>query len=216
MKLTFVLSVLVSLSLSLSAQKKEFDLASLLESGKITTVNSKASVINDQKKGIHLGENSGEGIAWINGVTFSSGTIEFDVRGKDVVQQSFVGAAFHGANDSTFDVVYFRPFNFHAKDSIRKIHAVQYVSHPVYTWNKLRQERNGVYEKALINPPDPNGWFHARIEIAGDQVTVFVNDDKKPSLTVTKLTSVTTGKLGLWVGGGSGGDFANLKITPKK
>jgi len=216
MKLNLSLLFLVWLSLNLSAQQKEFDLPALLQSGKLTAVNSTVTAIDDQKKGIHIAQKSGEGIVWINDVTFSSGTIEFDVRGKDELQKSFLGVAFHGADDTTFDVVYFRPFNFHATDPIRKIHAVQYVSHPTYTWKKLRDEKNGIYEKAVINPPDPNGWFHARIEIAGDQITVFINDDKTPSLTVTKLTALNTGKLGLWIGGELGGDFADLKITQKK
>ena len=41
---------------------------------------------------------------------------------------------------------------------------------------------------------------------------VFVNNSKEPSLTVTKLNHRESGSVGLWVGEGSGGDFANLKI----
>jgi hypothetical protein len=216
MKIKLALLILVSTPLILLGQKKEFDLAALHQSGKLTLVNCQVTSISDQKKGIHLNEKTGQGIAWVNGVTFTNGTIEFDIRGRDVLQKSFVGIAFHAADDATFDVVYFRPFNFHSKDSVRKIHAVQYASMPGYYWKKLRDEKNGVYENGLLNPPDPNGWFHARIEVAGDQVSVFVNDDKKPSLTVTKLTSQHTGKIGFWAGEGSDGDFANLKIIAKK
>ncbi len=57
-------------------------------------------------------QNPDAGIAWINDIRFSDGIIEFDVKGKNVLQQSFVGFAFHGSNDSTYDAVYFRPFNF--------------------------------------------------------------------------------------------------------
>jgi len=41
-----------------------------------------------------------------------------------------VGIAFHGSDNKTLDAIYFRPFNFQSTDPVRKIHAVQYVSHP--------------------------------------------------------------------------------------
>jgi len=154
-------------------------------------------------------------IVWLNDITFSNGTIEIDLRGQDVFQKSFLGIAFHGVNDSTYEAVYFRPFNFHAKDSIRKIHAVQYISHPVFTWRKLRDEQNGIFEKQLVNPPDPNGWFHARIVVSEENVNVFVNEDKIPSLTVKKIGDIKSGKVGLWVGDGSGGEFSYFRIDHK-
>jgi hypothetical protein len=30
--------------------------------------------------------------------------------------------------------------------------------------------------------PDPDSWFHARIEVTDREVRVFVNDAKEPSL----------------------------------
>src|ERR1700753_392814 len=68
---------------------------------------------------IHMNEAPGDGVAWIKGQSFTEGTIEVDIRGKDVFQQSFVGMAYHGSNDSTFEAVYFRPFNFHSADPAR-------------------------------------------------------------------------------------------------
>jgi len=36
-----------------------------------------------------------------------------------------------------------------------------------------------------VNPaPDPNSWFHARIVVAFPKATVFVGDEKMPSLAV--------------------------------
>lgn len=205
------------MTLSSFGQSIKYDLPTLLNGKKLTIYQRNASTMDDGKiKGVKLDENSGEGLAWLNDVTFSTGTIEIDLRGRDIVQKSFIGVAFHGTNDSTFDAVYFRPFNFHAADPIRKIHAVQYVSHPVYTWNKLREEQNGVFEKEIVNAPDPNGWFHARIEVTPENVVVYVNDAKVPSLSVKKISKVSDGKIGLWVGNGSSGDFANLVITRKK
>ena len=47
----------------------------------------------------HMNEAPGDGIAWIK--RFTEGTIELDIRGKDAFQQSFVGMAYHGIDDST-------------------------------------------------------------------------------------------------------------------
>ncbi len=214
------ISLLVVLSMAsfcVQAQiTKKYDLADLLKKGLLAPYHRTASLLDDPfHKGIKLDEKVGEGVVWLKDVTFSNGTIEIDLRGKDVPQGSFIGMAFHAVNDSTFDGIYFRPFNFQAKDSIRKIHAVQYISHPDFTWKKLREERNGIFEKGLVNPPDPNVWFHARIEVKDNSVYVYVNDDKSPSLTVTKLNARKSGKLGIWVGAGSGGDFANLVIVSR-
>src|SRR5450755_2302136 len=88
-----------------NAQKKSFstpDLIKLAASKKITVFNRNMTLLTDvqHSNGLHLDEKPGIGLAWLDGVYFSSGTIEFDVRGKDIMQQSFVGIAFHGINDS--------------------------------------------------------------------------------------------------------------------
>ena len=74
---------------------------------------------------VHLNEAEGLGIAWISGQEFGYGVIEFDVKGKDALQRSFVGFAFHGLNDTTYEAIYFRPFNFQATDPARKAQGVQ-------------------------------------------------------------------------------------------
>src|SRR5580698_970635 len=89
---------------------------------------------------IHLNEVEGVGIAWIKGREFKEGIIEFDIKGKDAFQQSFVGFAFHGVNDTTYEAIYFRPFNFRSADAARKLHAVQYIANPAYDWPKLRAD----------------------------------------------------------------------------
>ena len=66
-----------------------------------------------------------------------------------------------------------------------------------------------------MNPvPDPNAWFHVRVVVASPKVTVYVGDGKEPSLVVDQLTDRRKGLVGLWVGNGSGGDFANFRIGP--
>lgn len=204
-------------SSALCQKKESFDLGKLLGRNNLTLRNRTAQALRDaDKKGVTLDEKSGEGLAWLKEISFATGTVEIDLKGKDVFQKSFLGIAFHGTDDQTYEAVYFRPFNFHATDSVRRIHAVQYISHPNYPWKKLRDEKNGQYEKAVNPAPDPNGWFHARIEVNATQVLVYINKEIKPVLQVNRLTDRKTGKVGLWTGDGSGGDFANLTLVRKK
>jgi hypothetical protein len=157
-------------------------------------------------------------VIWLEGVTFTDGTIECDILGKSQPRGSnFLGLAFRGVDDATFDCVYFRPFNFRAENPENASHAVQYISHPQWTWQKLRAEKTGEYEKPIAPPPDGDAWFHAKIVVAGKRVSVFVNDAPKPSLEIDTLNDRTSGRVAIWGGdAGDGGYFANLKITPAK
>jgi hypothetical protein len=116
-------------------------------------------------------------------------------------------------NDSTYEVVYFRPFNFRSPDPVRKAHAVQYVADPVYDWPVLREKYPLKYEQPVSPVPDPNDWFHAKITVTGAKIAVFVNGNPTPSLVVAPLVH-TNGKLtGFWVGNGSDGDWKNLRVN---
>jgi hypothetical protein len=209
MKNVLILSLIIlSTATICEAQKKSYDLQQLLKEKKLITFNRNVVPLTDgDKKGISM-----TGIAWLKNVNFSTGTIEIDLRGKDVMQQSFIGIAFHGVDTTTHDVVYFRPFNFRSSDPVRKIHAVQYVSHPDFPWHKLREQRNGIYEKGIDPPPAATEWFHARIVVDQTQIKVYVNNAATPSLTVDKLNAWTDGLIGLW-NEGLHGDFANLTIS---
>jgi hypothetical protein len=214
---TFACAVGLSAAPRVLAQKKavEPDLAALAEGKGLKVINRSLSALSDgARKGVRLSESPGDGFAFLEGIEFADGAIEVDIRGKDVQQQSFVGVAFHGLDEKTYDVIYFRPFNFKAEDPARRLRAVQYTSHPTYTWQKLRTEHPGKYEQPVNPVPDPNGWFHARIVVASPKVSVFVNDAKEPSLVVEQLSDRKKGLIGPWVGNTSGGDFANFKIVP--
>jgi hypothetical protein len=154
------------------------------------------------------------GLVWLDGYDFGNGVIDVDLLGRSQpVQGSFLGVAFRVVDAQTHDAVYFRPFNFRATDPARHSHAVQYVSHPRWTWQTLRTEHPGVYEQAIVPEPDGDRWFHARIVVERPNVSVFVNGATTPSLTVKELSDRSDGSVGLWVGEGSGGHFANLRIT---
>jgi len=170
---------------------------------------------DDSAPVVHLNSGSGAGIAWINGSSFSQGIIEFDEKGKDVLQQSFVGIAFHGVNDSVYEAVYFRPFNFRATDPARKLHAVQYIAMPQYDWPRLRTDYPNQYEKPVIPEPEPYGWFHVKIEVTDKKIRVFVDQNSTAALEVTPLVQLNGKMVGFWVGNESDGDWKNLKMTMK-
>jgi len=156
------------------------------------------------------------GLVWLKGYDFGNGVIEADLLGQSQPpQSSFVGVAFRVVDGETYDAVYFRPFNFRVADSTRHSHAVEYVSQPSWPWQRLRSEHPGQYEAAVVPEPDGDQWFHVRVVIERPKVSVFVNDARTPALVVTELSGRTHGSVGLWVGDGSGGHFANLRVTRK-
>jgi hypothetical protein len=212
MKKKFVLTVFLA-TMSWFAFGQTLNLQQLLKENKFNVVATSAVPLTDgDKKGITT-----DGNLWLKGVTFSQGTIDVDIRGRDVMQRSFLGIAFHAVDTGRYDLVYFRPFNFQSKDSIRRIHAVQYTYEPDFPWHKLREERNGIYEKAVNPAPLGKDWFHATIVVEGKTVTVYVNHSKTPSLVVEKLSDNTSGMIALHAGRGFlPGDFANLVIKHKK
>jgi hypothetical protein len=166
------------------------------------------------KHALKITEGKGMGLVWHDGYDFANGVIELDMLGRSQpIQGSFLGVAFRVVDGQTHDAVYFRPFNFRAADPARHSHAVQYASHPRWSWQTLRSEHPGEYEQAIVPEPDGDEWFHARIVVERPHVTVFVNGATKPSLVVKELSDRAHGSVGLWVGEGSGGHFANLRVS---
>jgi len=199
-------SIIISLTISSCSGQSNDSLQK-----KYTVVNRAISAGTDPGS-IHLSDAEGEGFAWINNEKFTYGTIEVDIKGKDKLQGSFVGIAFHGMSNSTCEIIYFRPFNFRSDDPLRKTHAVQYVASPDYGWEKLRNEFPGKYEQPISPAPDPNAWFHARITVDSKSIKVYVNGNAVPSLVVEPLVHNAGTMIGLWTD--TDGDWKNLKITP--
>ena len=190
------------------------DLAKLAD-GKGALLFNRALAVGteDGRRVARLDARAGDGGALLEGIRLGEGVIEVDLKGRDLAQRSFLGIAFHVVDWTTFDAVHFRPFNFRAADPERRARAVQYVSHPAWTWPRLREERPGRFEKAVDPPPDPDAWFHARIVLAGSRVEVFVNGAAVPSLSVEDLSPQKSGGVALFAGNGSDGAFAGLTIT---
>jgi len=200
--------------INLSAQTTtSYDLEHLLDQKKLTIVNRQANYdTKGSKKGIALSEDLDEGLAWINCVTFSTGTIEIDLKGQDVYQHSFVGIAFHGVNDSIFEAIYFRPFQFRTNDTVLKSHGVQYINLPANGWRQLRADYPGLYENKVEPSPDPDDWFHVKLVVTGTKVIVYANNAADPCLQVNTLSKIKTGMIGLYTADRSGGSYANLIV----
>jgi hypothetical protein len=195
---------------------QQVDLAGQLAAGKLKVVNREATASQGDRKGVQLSEKDGNGVAWIEGTDFARGTIELDIRGRDVPQRSFVGVAFHRQDDNTYEAVYLRPFNFRNQDVARRQNAVQYISLPDYDWPRLRKEFPSEFENPVDAAVVPTDWVPVRIVVQEKTVEIFVGGGAAAALEVRKLGTLGSGQVGLWVGNGSDGEFANLRITPLK
>ena len=193
-----------------------FDLAAMHAAGKLRAVNRDVTRLDEPgHRGVRLSAKENPGVAWIEGTDFAEGTIEIDLRGKDVLQQSFLGVAFHRKDDGAYESVYARPFNFRATDPVRHQHAVQYVQVPEFDWPRLRQEFPEEFENPVDASVSPTDWFRLRVVVQGPKVQIFVGAGAVPALEVRKLGALGRGQIGLWVGNNSDGDFANLRVTPR-
>lgn len=199
-----------------SGALQRIDLAERLGAGKLRPVNRDTTKLQGTRDGVHVSEQAGPGLVWIEGSDFAEGTIEVDVRGRDVLQRSFLGIAFHRKDDNTYDAVYLRPFNFRAADPDRHQHAVQYMASPDYDWPRLRKEFPEEFENPVDPSVAPTDWVPLRVVVKGRTIQVYVGLVKSPTLEVRKLGQHDRGLIGLWTGNNSDGDFANLRITPMK
>ena len=189
------------------------DLADLARRGALQMEGRQVIYLEDGAyRGARVSAEQNFGIAWMDGPTFSVGTVEVDVRGRDVQGQSFLGLAI--GSDASYETAYVRPFNFRTTDPSRRMHAVQYESMPAHPWSRLRSEFPEVYENPVDPAPDPNAWVRLRLVVEPARIRVFVGEGTAPDLEVERIAPNGEGRLCLWVGTASGGDFANLRVLP--
>lgn len=207
----FVAAVLIPIL----APAADYNLGELAKANKIEVFNRTLDQTKaDSPQAVFLNAAPDNGLAWITGVELSEGTIELEIKGKNQQGRSFVGIAFHGQDNRTFDAVYLRPFNFQAAEHERQSHSIQYISMPGHDWSELRSDHPGKYEFAITPAPDPDSWVKLKLVLKGKNVAAFVNGSDTPTLTVELLNDRLKGKVGLWVGNGSDGWFRNLKVIP--
>lgn len=208
----FARSIFVfALLLASPCRATEYDLQRLAEEGGLTLQNREIKTApQDAPHAVYLTSANGDGIAWVEGSDFSEGEIEVQVRGRDRPGASFVGVAFRGKGETTYEAVYLRPFNF--RNPARKNHALQYISMPRHDWSALRNSHPGKYESSLDPAPEPESWVTLRLVVSADSLAVHINDSDTPELEVDLIGEQRLGKVGLWVGNGSDGEFRRLVV----
>ena len=173
------------------------------------------------RAGVAAGQAEPDLLAVIEGLEFSNGVIEAEIAGAPAPgtfegARGFVGIAFRVKADSAkYDAFYLRPTNGRADDQERRNHATQYISHPAWTWSKLRRESPSKYESYVDLVP--NAWTKIKIEVHGAQARLYVHDAPQPVLIVNDVKSGASAKGGvaLWVGPGTIGHFRNLTVHPE-
>ncbi len=183
-----------------------------------------AAATLDGKKGVRVVESSAQtqeldDLAIIDDSDFANGTIEAEIagqpaQGSQAGARGFVGIAFRVRDEKTYDAFYLRPTNGRADDQERRNHATQYISHPAWTWNRLRTETPGKYESYV--DLQPGVWTKIKIEVRGDKARLYVHDQPQPVLIVNDVKSGASarGKIALWIGLGAVGHFRNVVVTP--
>ena len=149
---------------------------------------------------------------------FHNGTIELDVAGAPRAgaaadARGFIGLAFRtGDKGEWSEVMYIRPTNGRANDQLRRNHSVQYISHPDYTWNRLRQESPGVYESYA--DMEPGVWTKMKIVVSGTTARLYVNGAAQPCLIVNDLKHGDgAGRVALWAQVDTDAYFSAISLT---
>ena len=209
---------------SAAAQVKQYPLEST-DGLVLHNVTAEAATLQG-KKGVRLTvsdaakrQQAPEQLATIADLAFSNGVIEVELGGAPAPDapagaRGFVGIAFRLQPDNqTYDAFYFRPTNGRAEDQERRNHAVQYISHPAWTWSRLRMETPSKYESYadLVT----GVWTRIRIEVRGAQGRLFVHDSEQPTLIVNDIKSgaKAKGAIALWLDAGTVAHFRNLRVT---
>jgi catechol 2,3-dioxygenase-like lactoylglutathione lyase family enzyme len=158
-------------------------------------------------------------MAILAGNQFKDGTIEVDVAGAPRPgmpsdSRGFIGIAFRtGAHGEWSEVFYLRPTNGRADDQLRRNHSVQYVSHPDFTWSRLRQENPGVYESYV--DLEPGVWTAMKIVVSGTTARLYVNGAGQPCLVVNDLKhGDAAGQIALWAHVETNAFFSAVTTTP--
>src|SRR5262245_9718018 len=157
--------------------------------------------------------------AVVKDVSFRDGVIEVDLAGQPAAgagsgARGVIGIAFRLQPDGRYEYIYLRPTNGRADDQVRRNHSTQYSSYPDFDFARSRQEAPEKYESYV--DVQPGVWTRYRIEIEGPKARLFVNGAEQPCLIVNDMKlEPKEGRVALWVGPGTEGYFANLKITAK-
>ncbi len=157
--------------------------------------------------------------AVVKDVLFRDGAIEVDLAGQPAAgagtgARGFIGIAFRLQDDGRYEYIYLRPTNGRADDQVRRNHSTQYSSHPDFDFARSRKEAPEKYESYV--DLQPGVWTKYKIEVEGRNARLYVNGAEQPCLIVSDLKlEPREGRIALWVGPGTEGYFANLKIAAR-
>jgi len=157
--------------------------------------------------------------AVVKDAVFRDGTIEVDLAGQPAAgafqaARGFIGIAFRIQSDGKYEYIYLRPTNGRADDQVRRNHSTQYSSYPDFDFAQSRKEAPEKYESYA--DMQPGVWTKFKIEVDGPKARLYVNGAEQPCLIVNDMKlEPKAGGVALWVGPGTEGYFANLKITAK-
>jgi hypothetical protein len=157
--------------------------------------------------------------ALVKDASFQDGTIEVELAGQPAAgagggARGFIGIAFRIQGDGAYEYIYLRPTNGRADDQVRRNHSTQYSSHPDFDFARSRKEAPEKYESYV--DLEPGVWTKYKIEVQGRKARLYVHGAEQPCLIVDDLKlDPRSGGVALWVGPGTEGYFANLKITSK-
>jgi hypothetical protein len=139
------------------------------------------------------------GATVLNGFTFRSGTIEYDVAATGDMGAGFI---FRRADKDNYEMFYLRP----RPKCESAPDCVQYApqAHGVLLWDLYPQYQGRA-------PLRMGEWNHVKLVVSGKRMNIFINGATEPTLKIGRLEG-DTGEGGLMLQGP--GIFANLTVTP--
>ena len=110
---------------------------------------------------------------WNPGISLKNFRIDLDIAGAVMS-----GLGFHVSDDQNYQFIYFRPGYGGTEE------AVQYIPiyHGALSWVMYGKYQSNADIKQLQ-------WFHATIEVRGNNLKVFTNNNKKADMDMTMLNS---------------------------
>jgi hypothetical protein len=142
-------------------------------------------------------------VAYPKNLDFRDGTIEADIASPQG-GAGFVGLAFRIKDQHHYETIYFRP------GSSNTAEAVQYMPEIKPEFNWWNYEDSIHESRAEIPLTD---WFHVKVLVKGNVLTVFVNQSGKPVMIFKGLDpGLKTGSVGFWLGNCPSGAYKNLMV----
>src|ERR1700677_735874 len=139
------------------------------------------------------------GAALLNGLTFRSGTIEYDVASTSDMGAGF---AFRLADRDNYELFYLRP----RPKCEEAPDCVQYApqTHGVLLWDVFPQYQGPA-------PLRQGDWNHVKLVISGRRMNIFINGATEPTLKIGRLEGNSEEGSHMLAGPGI---FANLTVDP--